>query len=270
MLFRSAVVGDPLTNYLLSTHNNAMLAVSSAHTMLFRRCHHSPRLPPTASVADVRRVCAHRRVQASTVFQIGLNAMVGFVVLTVLYRVVVEESAHETEQRNRRLATLRQYNEHWDADVAHCEEVMRVGSKSFFLATWLLPGWMRGPSLALYSFCRKADDDVDEGDAEGAAGRLARLHTRLRDAYAGQPADTCVDRAFSACVRAFEVPIEIPEAMLEGFRWDIQRAEYQSFSQLLSYCSRVAATVGAANFQKSPTLHGPYTSIYIDLIQEMC
>ena len=222
--------------------------------MLFRRCQHPPRLPPTAIVADARRVCARRRGQASTVFQIGLNAMVGFVVLTVLYRVVVEESAHETEQRNRRLAALRQYNAHWDADVAHCEEVMRVGSKSFFLATWLLPGWMRGPSLALYSFCRKADDDVDEGDAEGAAGRLARLHTRLRDAYAGQPADTCVDRAFSACVRAFEVPIEIPEAMLEGFRWDIQRAEYQSYSQLVSYCSRVAATVGAAKFQKSPFL----------------
>ena len=134
-------------------------------------------------------------------------------VLTVLYRVVVEEPAHETEQRNWRLALLRQYNPHWDADVAHCEEVMRVGSKSFFLATWLLPGWMRGPSLALYSFCRKADDDVDEGDAAGAAGRLERLHRRLRDAYAGQPADTCVDRAFSACVRAFEVPIEITEAI---------------------------------------------------------
>ena len=162
----------------------------------------------------------------------------------MLYRVVVEEPAHETEQRNRRLALLRQYNPHWDADVAHCEEVMRVGSKSFFLATWLLPGWMRGPSLALYSFCRKADDDVDEGDAAGAAGRLERLHRRLRDAYAGQPADTCVDRAFSACVRAFEVPIEITEAMLEGFRWDIEHTEYHSYSQLVSYCSRVAATVG--------------------------
>ena len=58
-----AVVGDPLTNYLLSTHNNAMLAVEHVaaqkppYTMLFRRCQHPPRLPPTAIVADARREC---------------------------------------------------------------------------------------------------------------------------------------------------------------------------------------------------------------------
>ena len=171
--------------------------------------------------------------------------MVGFVVLTLLYRVVVEETAHETEQRNKKLALLKRYDANWDADVAHCEEVMRVGSKSFFLATWLLPCWMRGPSLALYSFCRKADDDVDEGDEAGAANRLERLSQRLKDSYAGNPADTCVDRAFSACVRAFEIPREIPEAMLEGFRWDIERTQYHTYSHLVSYCSRVASTVGA-------------------------
>ena len=170
--------------------------------------------------------------------------MVGFIVLTILYRTIIEETAEDTEQRNKKLALLKQYDEYWDEDVAHCEEVMRVGSKSFFLATWLLPSWMRGPSLALYSFCRKADDDVDEGDEAGAANRLARLNQRLRDAYAGNPADTCVDRAFSACVLAFEIPCEIPEAMLEGFKWDIDRTEYHTYSHLVCYCSRVAATVG--------------------------
>jgi hypothetical protein len=39
---------------------------------------------------------------------------------------------------------------------------MREGSKSFYMASWLLPAWMREPALALYSFCRKADDDIDE------------------------------------------------------------------------------------------------------------
>ena len=184
-------------------------------------------------------------MQASLLFHVALNAMVGFIVLTVLYRVVVEESAAEMEQRSKKLALLKRYDENWDEDAAHCEEIMRVGSKSFFLATWLLPGWMRGPSLALYAFCRKADDDVDEGDEAGAAARLARLQQRLHDAYAGRPADTCVDRAFSACVRAFEIPVDIPDAMLEGFRWDIERTEYHSYSSLVSYCSRVAATVGA-------------------------
>ena len=233
-----AVVGDPVTIYLQSTHNNAVLAVS---TVVLR----SPCLVFVASPAACLMMASPACTpQASTLFHVILNAMVGFLVLTLLYRLVVDESAHETEQRERKLTLLRQYDEQWETDVAHCEEVMRVGSKSFFLAAWLLPGWMRGPSLALYSFCRKADDDVDEGDEAGAASRLARLRQRLADAYAGNPADTCVDRAFSACVRAFEIPREIPEAMLEGFQWDISRAEYHTYSSLVSYCSRVAATVG--------------------------
>ena len=232
----TAVVGDPVTIYLQSTHNNAMLAVSFT-------CRHVSICARPRAVFQPGSDPA-RAMQASTLCHIVLNAMVGFLVLTSLYRVMVDESAQEMEQRDHKLALLRQYDDQWEADIAHCEEIMRVGSKSFFLATWLLPGWMRGPSLALYSFCRKADDDVDEGDETGAASRLERLQQRLVDAYAGNPADTSVDRAFSACVRAFEIPREIPEAMLEGFRWDISRAEYHTYSSLVSYCSRVAATVG--------------------------
>ena len=210
-----AIMGDPVTNYLLATHTNAMSAVRFLMPLLPRIC--SCLLPaPSPERRDDETNLVGKGLkltatvlQASMIFHILLNAMVGFIVLTALYRVVVEESAEDTEQRNKKLAMLRHYDKHWDEDVAHCEEVMRVGSKSFFLASWLLPGWMRGPSLALYSFCRKADDDVDEGDEAGAAARLGRLQQRLRDAYAGNPAETCVDRAFSACVRAFEIPIEI-------------------------------------------------------------
>ena len=32
-----------------------------------------------------------------------------------------------------------------------------------------------------------------------------------------------MDRSFSAVVLAFDVPRELPLAMLDGFRWDIQQ-----------------------------------------------
>jgi hypothetical protein len=32
-----------------------------------------------------------------------------------------------------------------------------------------------------------------------------------------------VDRSFSAVVLAFDVPRELPLAMLDGFRWDIEQ-----------------------------------------------
>ncbi len=47
-------------------------------------------------------------------------------------------------------------------DLAACEELMRGGSKSFFAASSLLPQRVRMPAIALYAFCRVADDAIDE------------------------------------------------------------------------------------------------------------
>ena len=46
-------------------------------------------------------------------------------------------------------------------DLAACEELMRGGSKSFFAASSLLPQRVRMPAIALYAFCRVADDAID-------------------------------------------------------------------------------------------------------------
>jgi hypothetical protein len=58
---------------------------------------------------------------------------------------------------------------------------------------------VRDPSLALYAFCRLADDEVDEGRDKVAA--VLRLRDRLDRIYAGPPAATAAaDRAFAAVV----------------------------------------------------------------------
>jgi adenosine kinase len=46
-------------------------------------------------------------------------------------------------------------------DMAACEELMRGGSKSFFAASSLLPQRIRTAAIALYAFCRVADDAID-------------------------------------------------------------------------------------------------------------
>eukprot|EP00292_Cryptomonas_paramecium_P022168 CAMPEP_0113661888 /NCGR_PEP_ID=MMETSP0038_2-20120614/249_1 /TAXON_ID=2898 /ORGANISM="Cryptomonas paramecium" /LENGTH=159 /DNA_ID=CAMNT_0000576679 /DNA_START=255 /DNA_END=731 /DNA_ORIENTATION=- /assembly_acc=CAM_ASM_000170 len=154
--------------------------------------------------------------------------LVGFIVLSAFS---VFASNHSPDLQ-RKLRLLRELNPKWDEDILVCREIMRHGSKSFFLASLLLPKWMRDTSLALYSFCRQADDEVDqEADSLSAASRLARLELRLADAYAGHPEDTCVDRCFSATVRAFEVPRGLPAALLDGFRWDLGRPRCRSLPE---------------------------------------
>ena len=95
---------------------------------------------------------------ASILISIVFHIFVGFSVLHFLKGIASEE-APEVQIRIRRLY---EFNPSWEADIAHCKEIMRKGSKSFFLASMLLPWWMRCASLALYSFCRQADDEVDE------------------------------------------------------------------------------------------------------------
>ena len=46
-------------------------------------------------------------------------------------------------------------------DLAYCEEAIRHGSLSFHAASKVLPKKVRDPALALYAFCRLADDEVD-------------------------------------------------------------------------------------------------------------
>ena len=72
-------------------------------------------------------------------------------------------------------------------DLEHCREAIRTGSRSFWAASKLLPSDIRDPALALYAFCRLADDAVDE--VEDKAPAVLRLRDRLERAYAGRPFD---------------------------------------------------------------------------------
>ena len=129
------------------------------------------------------------------------------------------------------------------ADLAHCRETIRTGSLSFHAASRLLPAKVRDPALALYAFCRLADDQVDEGDHKTRA--VLRLQERLDLAYAGRPEDTPEDRAFAGIVEEYEMPRALPEALLEGLAWDARGDRYATLSQVRAYSARVAAAVGA-------------------------
>lgn len=127
--------------------------------------------------------------------------------------------------------------------LAECRAAIRTGSYSFHAASRLLPARVRDPALALYAFCRIADDAVDEGRDRVAA--VLALRDRLDRVYAGNPLDAAPDRAFAAVVAGFDMPRALPEALLEGFAWDAVGRRYESFSGVLDYAARVAATVGA-------------------------
>lgn len=121
--------------------------------------------------------------------------------------------------------------------------MIRTGSKSFYAASLLLPLRVRDAAYALYAFCRLSDDMVDvEG---GAADAIARLRARLDLAYAGQPADSSVDRAFADTIARHGLPRELPDALIEGLAWDVGGVTCRSLDETYAYAARVAGSVGA-------------------------
>jgi phytoene synthase len=130
-----------------------------------------------------------------------------------------------------------------EADLAAGRALLRNGSRSFHLASLLLPRPTREAATALYAFCRLADDAIDMGD-DAQAG-LAQLRAQLDRVYSGELAPQPVERLLAQAVRRHRVPRELLEALLEGFEWDIAGRRYDSLADVQAYAARVAGSVGA-------------------------
>lgn len=130
------------------------------------------------------------------------------------------------------------------ADLQACRTLLRSGSRSFFVASLLLPSHVHRPATALYAFCRVADDLIDEA-GDPVIG-LAALHRRLDDIYNGTPQPHAPDRALAAVAARHALPRAVLDALLEGFAWDAGGRQYETLDDVCAYAARVAGTVGAA------------------------
>lgn len=127
-------------------------------------------------------------------------------------------------------------------DQEHCAGLLRLGSKSFSAAAWLLPSRLRPLVTAFYAFCRVADDAIDDGDDPLRA--LAQLHRRVDAVYRARPYDDPVDRALMWVVQEAEIPRRLIDTLLEGLAWDLEPVRYERLEQTLAYAARVASVVG--------------------------
>ncbi len=105
-------------------------------------------------------------------------------------------------------------------DLEACVAMMRGGSRTFFAASRLLPPRVRAGAIALYAFCRVADDLVDMPG--GGEASVAVLRGRLDRIYAGTPLDVVEDHALSLLVQESGLPRHLLDALIEGFAWDSQ------------------------------------------------
>lgn len=124
---------------------------------------------------------------------------------------------------------------------AYCEAITRLHSRTFAMASGLLPRAKRRAVRALYAFCRISDDLVDRPDADPHAALAA---WRARAVAPRPPADDLVAVAWADTRRRYGIPIGFALQLLEGVSRDLVASRYATFDDLAGYCYGVASTVG--------------------------
>jgi phytoene synthase len=128
--------------------------------------------------------------------------------------------------------------------VTHCREVLEEKSKSFALATRLLPPWCRDQFAVIYAFCRYVDDAIDLAPQSARPAAMAVLYEKVALVYAGIPTGELTLDAFSSVARVRRIPRYYVDELLAGMEMDVLRAPYPTLESLYQYAHRVAGVVG--------------------------
>jgi phytoene synthase len=132
------------------------------------------------------------------------------------------------------------------AAYAQCEALTTRHSRSFYIATALLPKAKRRAARALYAYCRLADDIVDGGQ-EQPAMVIAQLRESIRRPKAGAQVSEptlSILAAWEDARTRYRVPLRYAEQLLDGVEKDLCQTHYKTFEELAVYCYGVASTVG--------------------------
>jgi phytoene synthase len=122
-----------------------------------------------------------------------------------------------------------------------CAAITSANSRTFYLASALLPRRKCRAMRALYAYCRTTDDIVDRPgpDAPQELEQWRRL--TLDDRRAG---DDPVGLAWAHIQAEYRIPLAYAERLIEGAQQDLRRGRYATFADLAEYCYSVASTVG--------------------------
>ena len=122
-------------------------------------------------------------------------------------------------------------------------------SRTFSLATRLLPQPVRLPIATLYLFCRTVDGLADEYvlavGAEEAKVEVERTRRRLELTLEGHPPNDLLWRRLAEVHDEFGLPPEPLHELLDGALWDIEERPIETMADLLEYADHVAGSVGA-------------------------
>ena len=140
-----------------------------------------------------------------------------------------------------------------DLVTQHGHASIKKGSKSFALASRVLPPSLRDDASMLYAWCRYCDDVIDGQEMGhgqiadykiGQGERLETLREETAKALAGEPMDNPVFAGLARVVKTHEIDHKHPFDLLKGFEMDAEDRVYETVDDILDYSYHVAGVVG--------------------------
>ena len=127
----------------------------------------------------------------------------------------------------------------------YCEEVIKKNSKSFYYAFRQLPKDKANAVFAIYTFCRRADDSVDEIKSKVSQKEaIDRLKLELQLFERGEEIHHPMWLALRDVFNRYTMDIRPFYEQLEGQRMDIHFTQPMTLKDLETYSYYVAGTVG--------------------------
>ena len=142
----------------------------------------------------------------------------------------------------------RPFFSYWAGDASlrkaykQAEKITAQHSKSFFLASGLLPEEKRSAVRALYAFCRTVDDIVDESSDAERDSQLGYWQAMVENTTYDE--HDMVAAAWGDTLTRYHIPRHYALQLIEGVARDLFQTRYQTFADLATYCYGVASTVG--------------------------
>ena len=134
-----------------------------------------------------------------------------------------------------------------DESYARCRTLNKRYGTTYYWSTYALPRVKRHHVWALYAFCRRADDIVDDlgpTTVEVREEALLDFGDRFFAGLAAGGSDDPVLKAVVHTVRAFDIDPDCFTRFLRSMRMDLSTTTYATWDDLLGYMDGSAAVIG--------------------------
>lgn len=131
-----------------------------------------------------------------------------------------------------------------DSAKQYCRHLATHHYENFTVVSWFLPSDLRSHFFHVYAYCRWSDDLADEvGDPDVALALLDWWEGELQACFDGNPRHP-VFVALLETITEFRIPITPFKNLLTAFRQDQRVAQYETYDDLVGYCTLSANPVG--------------------------